>query len=271
MYTVEKISGWDIRVDIKTNKPCELYVDTFPSTPKECLRVLWHVEPNEISGLRDIVISRHKEFDLILTWHKEVLDSCSNAKLFPFGTSWILDFDLKKEKEYCITSIVGGKKLTPNQILRKELPKLINRFNSVPLHLFNSRNNPYNGEPIINRVIQDESIKNELFYSQYHISIENVCQPNYFSEKLIDCFQTNTVPIYLGCTNISDFFDVRGMIIVEDLDDIINKCNLITPTTYQEMLPYIRENYQKSIKYAKFRETLRDNIINFVKNYDNEQ
>jgi hypothetical protein len=267
MYTVEKISNWDIRVDIQTNKPCQLYVDTFPSSPKQCLRVLWSVEPNEIAGLRDIVINRHKEFDLILTWHKEVLDNCSNARLFPHGMSWILDFDLTKEKEYCVTSIVGGKKLTLNHIVRQELPTVINQVTSVPLHLFNSKNNPYNGKPTIDRFIQNSDIKNELFYSQYHISIENVCQPNYFSEKLIDCFQTNTIPIYLGCPNIENFFDVRGMFIVKTLDDIVNVCNLITPETYNEMLPYVKENYKRSIKYAKFRETLRDEIIEFVKNY----
>ena len=165
MYTVEKISNWDIRVDIQTNKPCQLYVDTFPSSPKQCLRVLWSVEPNEIAGLRDIVINRHKEFDLILTWHKEVLDNCSNARLFPHGMSWILDFDLTKEKEYCVTSIVGGKKLTLNHIVRQELPTVINQVTSVPLHLFNSKNNPYNGKPTIDRFIQNSDIKNELFYS----------------------------------------------------------------------------------------------------------
>jgi len=108
MYTVEKISNWDIRVDIQTNKPCQLYVDTFPSSPKQCLRVLWSVEPNEIAGLRDIVINRHKEFDLILTWHKEVLDNCSNARLFPHGMSWILDFDLTKENFTRINNDTNG-------------------------------------------------------------------------------------------------------------------------------------------------------------------
>jgi hypothetical protein len=267
MYSVKKFSIWDIKIDIQTDKPCELYVDRFPLKPKEGIRILWCVEPNEVSRLRNHVINRYKEFDLILTWHKEVLDTCPNAKLFPFGTSWILDFDLTKEKEYCVTSIVGGKKLTLNHIVRQELPTVINQVTSVPLHLFNSKNNPYNGKPTIDRFIQNSDIKNELFYSQYHISIENVCQPNYFSEKLIDCFQTNTIPIYLGCPNIENFFDVRGMFIVKTLDDIVNVCNLITPETYNEMLPYVKENYKRSIKYAKFRETLRDEIIEFVKNY----
>jgi hypothetical protein len=35
------------------------------------------------------------------------------------------------------------------------------------------------------------------------------------------------------------------------------------------MLPYVQENYERSVKYAKFRETLRDEVIEFVKNYGN--
>jgi magnesium transporter len=50
------------------------------------------------------------------------------------------------------------------------------------------------------------------------------------------------------------------------LEDIVNVCNSITPETYSQMLPYVQENYERSIKYAKFRETLRDEVIEFVKN-----
>ena len=57
------------------------------------------------------------------------------------------------------------------------------------------------------------------------------------------------------------------MFIVNTLEDIVNVCNSITPETYNEMLPYVKENYERSIKYAKFRETLRDEVIEFVKNF----
>lgn len=266
MYTVKKNSDWDLRIDIETDKPCELYIDKFPNTPKKDIRILWVVEPDGVSGIKNAVIENHKEFDLILTHNEDILNNCSNSRLYPHGMTWILDFDLSKEKEFVITSLIGGKKLSPNHLIRQQLPEIQNKITSVPVHLFNSLNNMYQGNGV-ERIMVDRSYKNELFYSQFHIAIENFSMKNYFSEKLIDCFQTNTIPIYLGCTNISDFFDTRGMIIVNDIDDVINKCNMITPTTYQEMLPFVTENYQRSIKYAKFRETLRDEIINYVKNY----
>jgi hypothetical protein len=53
-----------------------------------------------------------------------------------------------------------------------------------------------------------------------------------------------TVPIYWGCPNISDFFDVRGMLFVQDFRDFLNVVNSLTPETYQLMLPYVQKNYE---------------------------
>lgn len=263
MYNVEKISNWDLRVNIETNKPCELYVDNFPNTPKNSLRVLWVVEPDEVSTIKTIVFGRHHEFDLILTYDEDILNNCPNAKLYPHGMSWILNFDFSKEKEFAITSLVGGKQLSPNHFLRQQLPTIQNQINSVPVHLFNSLNTPYPGEGI-ERTMMDRDIKNELFYSQFHIAIENFSKKNYFSEKLVDCFQTKTVPIYVGCPNIGDFYDTRGMLIANTAEELIEICNSITPETYNNMLEFVEKNYELSMPHALFREALKNEVINFV-------
>jgi len=41
---------------------------------------------------------------------------------------------------------------------------------------------------------------------KYHIAIENCSNKYYFTEKLSDCYLTETYPIYYGCTNIYDYF-----------------------------------------------------------------
>ena len=70
-----------------------------------------------------------------------------------------------------------------------------------------------------------EDDKKHLFKSQFSIAIESTSVENYFSEKLIDCLITKTIPIYWGCPNIEEFFDTRGMIIVNSVDDLIKKVN----------------------------------------------
>ena len=40
--------------------------------------------------------------------------------------------------------------------------------------------------------------------------MENNIEPDYFTEKLIDCFLTGTVPIYLGPKQVENYFDPNG-------------------------------------------------------------
>jgi hypothetical protein len=51
---------------------------------------------------------------------------------------------------------------------------------------------------------------------QYSVVIENDRHSNYFTEKLIDCLLMKTIPIYYGCTNVADYFDTAGWIIIEE-------------------------------------------------------
>lgn len=41
---------------------------------------------------------------------------------------------------------------------------------------------------------------------KYHISIENLSQKYYWTEKISDCYLAETFPIYYGCPNLSDYF-----------------------------------------------------------------
>ena len=41
----------------------------------------------------------------------------------------------------------------------------------------------------------------------FSIVVENKKLPNYFTEKVADCFLSHTFPIYHGCSNFGVFFD----------------------------------------------------------------
>ena len=63
--------------------------------------------------------------------------------------------------------------------------------------------------------------RNDFFESsKFHIAVENSQQKNYFTEKIIDCFASKTVPIYFGCPNIGDWFHMDGIITFSDLDEL---------------------------------------------------
>ena len=71
---------------------------------------------------------------------KEILSSCSNAKLFPYGTTWIKDFEFPEQKEYCITTLIGGKTQCSGHVLRHSVPEKSKSITSIPVHLYNSIN-----------------------------------------------------------------------------------------------------------------------------------
>ncbi len=88
--------------------------------------------------------------------------------------------------------------------------------------------------------------KKWVYNSQFNIAIENTVQEDYFTEKLLDCFISLTVPIYIGCPNVLDYFDPKGIIIVHSLKELLKVTNSLTPAIYQQMLPYLRENKKRA-------------------------
>jgi hypothetical protein len=69
---------------------------------------------------------------------------------------------------------------------------------------------------------------------QYHIAIENFQSNRYFSEKIINSLLASTIPIYLGCKNIHDYFPTETINLTgnlkEDMIILHNICN--NPSKY---------------------------------------
>ena len=265
MYDISVNSNFGLDVGFKTKKKCELFVDVIPIEKKDSINIMWVMEPNEISGLRESIISNQDKFDLILTWDKEIINYCYNSKLFPYGTTWIKDFEFLSQKEYCITTLVGGKSMSHGHFDRQKLPNICKSITSIPVHIYNSINTSYSGNEEL-RKMKSNLWKNELFYSQFHIVVENVYSDNWFTEKIIDCFQTKTIPIYLGCDNIGDYFDLRGIFRVKTIDEIVDVCNSITLKTYEKMEEFVNINYEKSMMYSDFRKRIELEINMFIDN-----
>lgn len=57
-----------------------------------------------------------------------------------------------------------------------------------------------------------------LYPYKFSIAIENSSMPDYWTEKISDCFMAYTIPIYYGCTNIDEYFPA-GSFLKIDLND----------------------------------------------------
>jgi len=74
----------------------------------------------------------------------------------------------------------------------------------------------------------------------FSVVMENESVPNYYTEKVTDCFAVGTVPIYWGATNIGHRFDDRGIISLDDNFDI----DSLSADLYESMKPYIQNNLE---------------------------
>ena len=92
--------------------------------------------------------------------------------------------------------------------------------------------------------------KPPLFETQFHIAIENCRSRYYFTEKLIDCFLTDTVPIYWGCKNIAESFDVSGIIQVETADELIAACNSMSEAMYGALAAARAANRERALRFV---------------------
>jgi hypothetical protein len=242
---------WDygIDVNIDTEKDVEVYIDKFKTSPPPngTIRIIIMLEPFDtelsrlVQGFRDC-------YDYVLTFREEILSNNPKAILFPYGTTWVRG-QVPEYKKFCVSTVIGGKidPRFPGYKLRHEVWRNRDRI-TIPKDFYLSGR--YKWKEMRKRdvpVLGD--VKYPLFYSQYHIAIENIRLDNYFTEKLVDCLQTRTVPIYYGCPNIAKYFNPDGMFIIKDINEIVDVCNQLTPQKYEDMKFALEYNYEESNKW----------------------
>ena len=201
----------------------------------------------------EYIKNNYRKYDIIFTWSKKLLDlNYNNIKLNLCGTTWLHENYIQIYNKSKLCSIIVSEKcyLTGHKLRHAIVDNIIN--NKLNVNLFGNRfkNLPYsngaNPKTLTNGKII--ALKDYMF----SITIEN-CKEDYeFTEKLIDCFLSGTVPIYWGCPSIHKFFNIKGIITFNTLTECIDIINNISEETYKIMLPYIEENFEIAKKYCNF-------------------
>lgn len=263
MKNIKIDCSWDLKFDFYHEQQLELYVDAIPNTPipENTIRFVFLLEPPEIYNLSNSALHglENNTYNYLLTHNQELLDKSNKAHLFEFGTTWVKDYEFP-EKQFSVSALIGGKLMAEGHYLRQDL--LNNDINiQTPKNFFISSNFPLKngkGHPFL---VPD---KKPLFDSQFHICIENAKRLNWFSEKLIDTLITKTIPIYWGCPNIGNWFNLDGFYVVDNIHDIINVCNSIDETVYESKLSAIEENYQKALIFSKIEDRLIKKMVEII-------
>jgi len=239
---------WD-RTPINIDDKIVFYTDYSLDQIRGCNKktFAWLLEsPDITSQSHKWIESNNYKFSYVLTHSKELLDIGENYKFCPTGGCWIKSEDQKiYDKNKLVSIIASEKRMTSGHMLRHTC---IQNFRDN----FDVYGRVYN--PI------DYKLKALKDYA-YSITIENTKKDYYFTEKLIDCFMSGTVPIYWGCPSIGKFFNTDGMIIfdnVEDLDKIIKDLSF---EKYNSMKDAIQENFEKAKEYIIAEDYIYKNYL----------
>jgi len=217
------------------------------------IKCAWMHEPREIGewcNKRYLNLENNlNKFDYVMVHDQYLLDKYPNKCVFTSDNAiWIQDENIRiHEKTKLMSLIYSWKNWTDGHKLRH----LIANQQSEGLDLYGD------GSP------HPVKFKEEALADyQFSITIENSRSKYYYTEKLLDCFATGTIPIYWGCTNIEDFFDVKGILQFETLDDLIKIFNEINnePNLYNMMYPFVLENFNRVQAYHRHADWIYDNV-----------
>lgn len=208
---------------------------------------------HEPRGLHQLSEQRHvwaeemmDKFDYILTYDEYFLTKYPEKTVFCVDNmTWILDHQTKiYPKSKLISLIYSWKKSTPGHKLRHVIAE-----SATGIHLFG------NGSP--NPI---EWKVDGLADFMYSIVIENNKAKWYFTEKILDAFATGTIPIYFGASNIGDYFDERGIIQFDRIEELPAIFENLSNEDYQSRLPYIKENFNRVKAYHLYEDWMHEHI-----------
>jgi glycosyltransferase involved in cell wall biosynthesis len=223
-----------------------------PSNIESKYSLGWLLETREVSSHRyDTFEEYMNEFDFVMTHDQKLLDRYPDKTRFTiFGGTWIKtnNYGLHP-KTKGISMIYSDKQYLTGHKLRHEVARSIQGID-----LF-GRGTP---RPLLYK-------EDALVDYRYSIVIENAKTENYFTEKLVDALIVGTVPVYWGCPNIEMFFNTKGIIVVNSLEEIQEVVGSLTESDYISRIEYIKENIELAKQYAVTEDWMYENILKDLK------
>jgi len=235
----------DFSLKIVIDPPKEYFTSKLNRDKKnyDKLLLIHGAETPDINDIKKEVLEHASTFTKVLSFDSEVVAKFPNAELFSFGSCWVLtnkdgkQIGLKKDYQnhfvpktkFQVSFIKSNKKeLHGHQLRHSLIPLLENKFNFELL-------------------FPQERIETKIPLFQeamFHITIENSRYENYITEKVIDCFMSYTIPIYWGCPNMGDYFDTKGIITFNTIEELKEILEDLSPEMYKTKLEAIKKNYE---------------------------
>ena len=172
------------------------------------------------SEVYNLIKEKYQMFDLILTYDKDLLKlpnselrlcmwRCLNKNVHTKEWPVLADHSLYKlyNKTKNLSCISSNKSFLEGHKKRLEFVNhIIATTPKDKIDIFGVGFNEIKG-----KIIGLEDYR-------FSVAIENENKNNWATEKISDCFLTGVIPIFYGCPNIGDYFDMNGIITFQTKD-----------------------------------------------------
>lgn len=220
-------------------------------TPYIKKKIAWLIEPRSTRpDTYEWIVEFYDHFDIVLTFDKELLKLNDKFVFCPIGGCWIEKNDWAiHEKSKNVSMISSLKAITPGQLLRHAV------INSLLYRV-----------DVYGRGHQDIDNKiTGLKHYRFSIAMENANFRYYFTEKIIDCFLTGTIPLYWGSPDIHYFFNSAGIIQFNSIEQLSERLNEIQRTGYDiyynQRINAVKENFELAKNYTGVEDWIYNNIL----------
>lgn len=195
MYPGHMIAEW-MDYDVEEHDQADVVTDMFIGFPG---KVAWLIEPESVFPRMYRQLRQRKHpYEVVLTHQRD--SGIPRAKWVPNAMSHVPSTMWKEHrKTHHICAFISGKNVTEGHKRRRKIPD----------HIDGRKVDKYGMG--VNNYVQDKG--EVLSKYRYCIVIENSRKSGYFSEKLLDCFLTFTIPLmYWGDPDIDLVFDTEGIL-----------------------------------------------------------
>jgi len=184
------------------------------------------------------------DYELVFTHSEDLLTRFPNTRWIPGGGVWVggtyAGGEIELTPKSRQVSMLTSNKLQTSLHRRRYLWATRLERSAPEVDVYRQRM----------RTDSTISVHDTLRDYRYSIVIENFIDDRYFTEKVLNCFATGTVPIYLGARRLGDYFDPHGFITFTNWSDLRKRVlPSLSEGDYLRRLPAVRDNFDRVLEY----------------------
>ena len=240
MIKIKMHAMYDHFPDLNPTNRLEPHIDCYSDMYVfECTKpganIAMLLEPRSMIEKSYEFVYDHPEYFRYIFTHDSQLLRLPNARMLNWADVWLTT---DSEKNMGISLVTSPKDWCPLHHARLELYEYFKRQGPVDV-FYGDWNNPD---------IQNIKPQDYLEHYKFSIVIENDIDDFWFTEKILNCFSTKTVPIYVGARRIQELFNPKGIIQIpadhwEDVIKIVEEMNI--DEAYRYRLKAIEDNFKR--------------------------